>query len=257
MMERVSDGPIVIVVVVVHARLPAICVFCRALRVHQSASGASPSIRLRGDAVACRISVLGLVFYSLRPGPVRPDPTVGLVSPLARSCPPRAQPALGGSGCDCDGSHTVKSLSRPSHPIPSSPSPWWSWWFAAFLTLSPCSLVLVPISIPIHLPPPFGPSFRTAGRPHSHSHSPVPVLILPPPTLMGSWVSLPRLFPPRAHLTSSPVPLVLFALVVWVFSGLVRSGLALHCPSCLAVPSPRLGLACPGPALPCSGVVWL
>lgn len=69
-----GDGPIVLVVVVVHA-LPAhlslsVCLsvgwWCINLQ-----SGASPSTRLPTDAVACRISVLGLVFYSL----VRPRPS--------------------------------------------------------------------------------------------------------------------------------------------------------------------------------------
>lgn len=168
----------------------SICIWCISLN------------QTPGDAVACRISVLGLVFYSLRPGPVLIPHR--WVSPLASSCPPRSQPALGGSGCDCDGSHTVKSLSRPSHPIPSSPSPWWSWWFAAFLTPSAlCCRLLLPSSWSPSPSPSISPLWPVL--PNSWA-SPFPLSLSrscsdpPTPHPHGVLGLTPHLFPPRAHL---------------------------------------------------------
>lgn len=251
--------------------LPAICVFCRALRVHaiciwvhlpQSDSGRCCCLSHLGPGP-------GVLFTFVRPGPVLMIPH-RWVGRLASSCPPRAEPALGGSGCDCDGSHTVKSLSRPSHPIPSSPSPLVVVVVCCLprhsvcpllLLPSSCSLVLVPISIPhpsIHYP--FGPSFRTAGRPHSHSHShsrscsdpPTPH---PPHGVLGLTPPVSSLLVPIS-LFSSLSSLVCPGGLGLLWSGPVRSGFALPFLPCRALALPWLGF-CPGPALPCLGVVWL
>lgn len=166
------------------------------------------------DAVACRISVLGLVFYSLRPLVLVSDPTVGF-SPLASSCPPTAQPlvVLGVTVMD---PHTFSlSLSRPSHPIPSCPSPWWSWWFAAFLARS-AFCCLLPRAGPLS-PSPSNPSHPPLARPSEQLDVPIPTLSLSflfrssshPPTLMGSLGLTPPSLPssPRASSPSSPVTL--------------------------------------------------
>lgn len=70
MMEWASNGPGWWWSMLAAGHLPLDCVWpasiCICISLNQTP----------GDAVARRISVLGLVFYSLRPGP---DPTAGLV----------------------------------------------------------------------------------------------------------------------------------------------------------------------------------
>lgn len=255
-----------VVVVVAHARLPAhlllaACSVCRALRVHQSASGASPSIRLRPmlSLVASRSWAWCFIHFVLV---LVSDPTVGF-SPLASSCPPTAQPlvVLGVTVMD---PHTFSlSLSRPSHPIPSCPSPWWSWWFAAFLARS-AFCCLLPRAGPLS-PSPSNPSHPPLARPSEQLDVPIPTLTLIPVQILlspphphgvsGSHSPVSSLFASCLLSLFSSHSLVLFALVVWVWSGPVRSGSALPFLPCRALS--RLALPCPGPALPCVGLVWL
>lgn len=179
-----------------------------------------------------------------------PDPTVALVLSPVHAHPEVSQPlvVLGVTVMD-----PIQSSHYPDRPIPSHrplPLGGRGGLLPSSLRLPSAAAFFFPRPGPHlhpHPSPPFGPSFRTAGRPHSHSHSPVPVLILPPPTLMGSWVSLPSL-PSSCPSPSSPVSLVLFALVVWVvWSGPVWSGFALPFSPCRALALPWLGLpwACP------------
>lgn len=122
-------------------------------------------------------------------------------------------------------SQVSRSLSRPSHPIPSSPF-FVVVWLPSSSSSCWCPRLHPHPSIHPPIPPLAGPSFRAAGRPHSHALSLVPVVILPhpPPCLMGSWVSLPPVPLSLSHslpssclsILARPPALVLFALVVWV-----------------------------------------
>lgn len=111
---------------------------------------------------------------------------------------------------------------------------------------SPSPSIHPPIPSPLW---PVLPSSWTSPFPLS---SLIPVLILllapPHPHSWGLGSHSPRLLPSSASclvsLFSSP-SLVLFALVVWVWSGPVRSGFALPFSPCLALPCLALGLACP------------
>ena len=192
-------------VVVVHA--PRCRPICVCINLH------SPSTRLRAmlSLVASRSWAWCFIHFVLGL-----DPTVGLV----RSCPPR-QPLVVPGVTVMDPILSVPIPTVPSHPI------------LAFLPGGHGGLP----SSSGWSPSPFGPSSRTAGRPHSHSRS-----CSDPPTPPPSWApraSLPLLQSPALSSLVCPGGLVWFGLVwsgpVWL---------------CLASSSPC-------PALPCLGLVWL
>lgn len=212
--------PIVMVVVVVHARLlccrpsvaPSVCrPACAGVRVHQSASAASPpSIRLRAMLSLVASRSWGWCFIHFVPGSCPSYPHRWVSSPR-QLMPTHSVPdlTLGGFGCDCDwdpspyssvthsvtqSSQSVPILTVPSHPI----LPFLPVAVVVCLLSGCCPASLSTLSVSCYS------SLARLSCPHPHPHSFPP----PPffwPVLPNSWTSPFPLFlrsccdPPTPH----------------------------------------------------------